>query len=87
MGLLSEGTPLAYEEASTGGYNDYVKRQGVAQFLATYRQHAARDGDSLTWGDEIEYMLVQGGTRLSTRAPSLIPQLDRLAQEEGHDSV
>ncbi|KAL3215070.1 hypothetical protein MRX96_006652 [Rhipicephalus microplus] len=57
MGLLSEGTPLSWEE--TKRLSDYVRRRGILQFIKMYREARDRRGDRLLWGDEVEYMLVR----------------------------
>ncbi|GFO40403.1 glutamate--cysteine ligase catalytic subunit [Plakobranchus ocellatus] len=57
MGLLSEGTPLSWEE--TKAYADHVRKHGIQQFLAQYHKLASRQKDILYWGDEVEYQLVK----------------------------
>ncbi|XP_073192366.1 glutamate--cysteine ligase catalytic subunit isoform X2 [Lepidochelys kempii] len=56
MGLLSQGSPLSWEE--TQRHAEHVRRHGVLQFLHIYRAVAERHKDVLKWGDEVEYMLV-----------------------------
>ncbi|XP_070533498.1 glutamate--cysteine ligase catalytic subunit-like [Ptychodera flava] len=56
MGLLSEGSPLTWEE--TKKYADHVRKHGIIQFLNIYQKLKDRQGDTLKWGDEVEYMLV-----------------------------
>ena len=51
MGLLSEGTPLSWEE--TKKHAELVRRMGVLQFLASYHRLKDRRGDELKWGDEV----------------------------------
>jgi glutamate--cysteine ligase catalytic subunit len=51
MGLLSKGTPLRWEEAKK--YADHVRKHGIQQFLAIYRNLKDRQKDSLLWGDEV----------------------------------
>ncbi|KAG8444924.1 hypothetical protein GDO86_009905, partial [Hymenochirus boettgeri] len=56
MGLLSQGSPLSWEE--TKKYGDHVRQHGIIQFLHIYHKVKERQKDVLKWGDEIEYMLV-----------------------------
>ncbi|XP_065843701.1 glutamate--cysteine ligase catalytic subunit-like isoform X2 [Oscarella lobularis] len=56
MGLLSEGSPLSWQE--TKKHVDHVKKSGIRQFLSIYRRLKDRQKDHLKWGDEIEYTLV-----------------------------
>ncbi|XP_066171046.1 glutamate--cysteine ligase catalytic subunit isoform X4 [Sylvia atricapilla] len=57
MGLLSQGSPLSWEE--TRRYAEHVRRHGIIQFLHIYRALRDRHKDVLKWGDEVEYMLVK----------------------------
>ncbi|XP_069742095.1 glutamate--cysteine ligase catalytic subunit isoform X2 [Narcine bancroftii] len=56
MGLLTEGSPLNWEE--TKKYADHVRKHGIIQFLNIYNQVKDRQKDVLKWGDEVEYMLL-----------------------------
>lgn len=56
MGLLSQGSPLSWEE--TQRHADHVRRHGILQFLHIYHAVKDRHKDVLKWGDEVEYMLV-----------------------------
>ncbi|NP_001108242.1 glutamate-cysteine ligase, catalytic subunit S homeolog [Xenopus laevis] len=56
MGLLSQGSPLNWEE--TKKYADHVRHHGIVQFLHIYHKLKERQKDVLKWGDEVEYMLV-----------------------------
>ncbi|XP_078069377.1 glutamate--cysteine ligase catalytic subunit isoform X3 [Mustelus asterias] len=56
MGLLSEGSPLNWEE--TKKYADHVRKHGIIQFLNIYHKVKDRQKDVLKWGDEVEYMLL-----------------------------
>jgi glutamate--cysteine ligase catalytic subunit len=51
MGLLTEGTPLTWEE--TKKYANYVREHGIKQFINQYRKLKDRSKDSLLWGDEV----------------------------------
>ncbi|TRY96962.1 hypothetical protein DNTS_033570 [Danionella cerebrum] len=57
MGLLSQGSPLTWEE--TRKYADHVRKHGILQFLNIYNKVKDRQKDVLKWGDEVEYMLVE----------------------------
>ncbi|KAM5256788.1 glutamate--cysteine ligase catalytic subunit isoform 2-T2 [Ctenodactylus gundi] len=56
MGLLSQGSPLSWEE--TQRYAGHVRQHGILQFLHIYHAVKDRHKDVLKWGDEVEYMLV-----------------------------
>lgn len=51
MGLLTEGSPLSWEE--TKAKADHVRQHGVTQFINLYRRLRDRQGDVLKWGDEV----------------------------------
>ncbi|PSR76507.1 hypothetical protein PHLCEN_2v8410 [Hermanssonia centrifuga] len=51
MGLLSLGTPLAWDDAKQ--YADHVRTHGIAQFLHIWDRLKDRCGDELLWGDEL----------------------------------
>lgn len=51
MGLLSEGSPLDWEE--TKKYADHVRKHGVKQFINLYHKLKNRPCDVLKWGDEV----------------------------------
>lgn len=51
MGLLSEGSPLSWEE--TKKLSDHVRKHGVIQFINLYKRLRDRQGDVLKWGDEV----------------------------------
>uniref|UniRef100_A0A8C8EYL8 Glutamate--cysteine ligase n=1 Tax=Oncorhynchus tshawytscha TaxID=74940 RepID=A0A8C8EYL8_ONCTS len=57
MGLLSQGSPLNWEE--TKKYADHVRMHGIVQFLNIYNKVKERQKDVLLWGDEVEYMLIE----------------------------
>uniref|UniRef100_A0A672HKP0 Glutamate--cysteine ligase n=1 Tax=Salarias fasciatus TaxID=181472 RepID=A0A672HKP0_SALFA len=57
MGLLSQGSPLNWEE--TRKHADYIRKHGILQFLNIYNKVKDRQKDVLKWGDEVEYMLVE----------------------------
>lgn len=51
MGLLSEGSPLSWEE--TKKLSEHVRKHGIEQFINLYRRLKDRTGDILKWGDEV----------------------------------
>lgn len=51
MGLLSEGSPLSWEE--TKKLSKHVREHGTLQFINLYRRLKDRQGDVLKWGDEV----------------------------------
>uniref|UniRef100_A0A4W6DZP0 Glutamate--cysteine ligase n=1 Tax=Lates calcarifer TaxID=8187 RepID=A0A4W6DZP0_LATCA len=57
MGLLSQGSPLNWDESKK--YADHVRKHGIIQFLNIYNKVKDRQRDVLKWGDEVEYMLVE----------------------------
>ncbi|KAH0949445.1 hypothetical protein HN011_000296 [Eciton burchellii] len=69
MGLLSEGSPLDWEE--TKRLSDHVRKHGVIQFINLYKRLRDRQGDILKWGDEVEYMLIKFDDEAKTAKLSL----------------
>lgn len=57
MGLLTEGSPLSWEE--TKKLANHVREHGIIQFINLYKRVRDRQGDVLKWGDEIEYIVVK----------------------------
>lgn len=51
MGLLSEGSPLTWEE--TKALAEHVRQHGIEQFINLYSKLRDRTGDVLKWGDEV----------------------------------
>ncbi|XP_039498788.1 glutamate--cysteine ligase [Drosophila santomea] len=92
MGLLSEGSPLSWEE--TKALADHVREHGVNQFINLYHRLKDRQGDILKWGDEVEYIIVkfddeQKVARVALRAQDLLAQLNEkeLADPKGVKSL
>ncbi|XP_063979497.1 glutamate--cysteine ligase catalytic subunit [Diachasmimorpha longicaudata] len=69
MGLLTEGSPLSWEE--TKKLSDHVRKHGVIQFINLYKRLRDRQGDVLKWGDEVEYILVKFDDEKKTAKVSL----------------
>lgn len=51
MGLLTEGSPLSWEE--TKQLSKHVQQHGIEQFIHLYERLRDRQGDILKWGDEV----------------------------------
>jgi glutamate--cysteine ligase catalytic subunit len=58
MGLLSEGSPLSWQE--TKALSGHVRKHGVTQFINLYKRVRDRQGDVLKWGDEVNFILLRG---------------------------
>ncbi|XP_006612129.1 glutamate--cysteine ligase catalytic subunit [Apis laboriosa] len=87
MGLLSEGSPLTWEE--TKNLADHVRKHGIIQFINLYKRLRDRQGDILKWGDEVEYMLIKFDdeakiAKLSLRAAEILKTLN---EKEYNDPV
>lgn len=84
MGLLTEGTPLSWQETKKVG--DYIKEHGIQQFINLYNRLKERSKDCLFWGDEVEYMLVKLDSE--TKRPKLLlkaaPLLEKLNEAENN---
>lgn len=85
MGLLTEGSPLTWEE--TRKYAKHVREHGITQFINLYKKLRDREGDVLKWGDEVEYILVKfihnkKEAKVSLRAEEI---LDKLMEKEHID--
>ena len=88
MGLLSLGTPLAWEDALS--LSEHVRTHGIEQFLSTWRKEQGRQDDALLWGDELEYMVVvldheHKTARLSLRQGEILECLNRCCSTELDD--
>lgn len=57
MGLLSFGTAYPFTESRQ--HNSHVKSEGVQQLLNVFKLHQNRSDNTLLWGDEIEYILLE----------------------------
>lgn len=53
MGLLTEGSPLGWEETSK--HAEHVRKHGIKQFIHQYNRLKQRKKDVLYWGDEVWY--------------------------------
>lgn len=79
MGLLTEGSPLSWEE--TKKLSEHVREHGIIQFINLYKRLRDREGDVLKWGDEVEYILVKfdeenKAARVSLRAQEILSILN-----------
>ncbi|CAI2167497.1 15006_t:CDS:10 [Funneliformis geosporum] len=80
MGLLSFGTPLAWEEAKI--YSDHVRVNGINHFSSIYHKLKNKQKDCLLWGDEVEYMVVtfddeNKNAKLSLRVFEILSELQK----------
>ncbi|BFZ62030.1 glutamate--cysteine ligase [Saitoella coloradoensis] len=78
MGLLSLGTPLDWEECKK--LAEHVREHGIDQFLSIWRNTKDKEGDTLLWGDEVEYIVVsydddEKDARLSLRQAEILKTL------------
>ncbi|XP_015119215.1 glutamate--cysteine ligase catalytic subunit [Diachasma alloeum] len=85
MGLLTEGSPLSWEE--TKKLSDHVRKHGVIQFINLYKRLRDRQGDVLKWGDEVEYILVKFDdekktAKVSLRAAEILTALNEKEQKD-----
>ncbi|XP_067641863.1 glutamate--cysteine ligase [Eurosta solidaginis] len=92
MGLLSEGSPLSWEE--TKKLANHVREHGITQFINLYHRLKDRTGDILKWGDEVEYIIVKFDdehrvARVSLKAQELLNKLNEkeLADPDGVKSL
>jgi glutamate--cysteine ligase catalytic subunit len=85
MGLLTEGSPLSWEE--TKKLADHVRIHGIRQFINLYARLKDRQGDVLKWGDEVEYMIVKFNDEKKTAQVSLRAEeiLNKLQENERLD--
>ncbi|CAK1548462.1 unnamed protein product [Leptosia nina] len=85
MGLLTEGSPLTWEE--TKALAEHVRQHGIEQFINLYRKLRDRTGDVLKWGDEVEYIIVKFDDKnqratVSLRAADILPELQKKELED-----
>lgn len=85
MGLLSEGSPLSWEE--TKALAQHVREHGIEQFINLYARLKDRQGDVLKWGDEVEYIIVRFDdekkeTQVSLRARDMLAVLNEKEQAD-----
>lgn len=92
MGLLSEGSPLSWEE--TKALAQHVREHGIEQFINLYARLRDRQGDMLKWGDEVEYIIVRfdderKAAQVSLRAREMLAVLNEkeAADPEGVKSL
>ncbi|XP_058825753.1 glutamate--cysteine ligase [Topomyia yanbarensis] len=79
MGLLTEGSPLSWEE--TKALSQHVREHGIEQFINLYARLKDRQDDCLKWGDEVEYVIVRfddekRNTQVSLRAREMLAVLN-----------
>lgn len=69
---------------------DYIKRHGVKQLINTFQRFKERTHDSLKWGDEVEYVVVDfrdedRRVRVCLRGPEILDQLQVAENAALHD--
>nr|XP_023017994.1 glutamate--cysteine ligase-like [Leptinotarsa decemlineata] len=92
MGLLTEGSPLSWEE--TKKLAQHVREHGIIQFINLFKRLRDREGDVLKWGDEVEYIIVKffddkKQAKVSLRGHQLLLKLNEkeLADPDGVKSL
>lgn len=88
MGLLVEGSPLDWPDALE--WLQFVRTQGIDQFLHTYARVKDIEGDELKWGDELEYGVFHMDkqskqARLALRGAEILHQL-QAKEQKSHDA-
>lgn len=57
MGLLTVGEPLSWTE--TKALAEFVREHGIEQFLNIFHARRHKGDDTLKWGDEVEYIVLE----------------------------
>eukprot|EP00043_Microstomoeca_roanoka_P028431 m.17993 g.17993 ORF g.17993 m.17993 type:complete len:683 (+) comp8403_c0_seq1:65-2113(+) len=83
MGLLSQGTPLAWQDVKK--HADYIREHGILQLINIFERLDGRTNDVLKWGDEVECMVVQFDDEAKTaklvlRGKEFLEQLQEVAR-------
>lgn len=89
MGLLSQGSPLNWEE--TKKHADHVRKHGILQFLNIYNKVKDRQKDVLKWGDEVRLRSIFWGNTWSRSVMRWMLHVSRctfssLCYERRHDT-
>ncbi|XP_072029368.1 glutamate--cysteine ligase catalytic subunit-like [Amphiura filiformis] len=89
MGLLSEGSPLEWEE--TKKYAEHVREHGIQQFINLYHKLRDRPCDMLKFGDEVEYTLIKldheaKTARVLLKAAEVLPVLQEIENTRPQDT-
>ena len=77
-GFLLDATPLEWDESLE--VIKYVREHGIQQFINLYHRVKNIEGDSLLWGDEVEYAIFKldaeaGTVKLSLRGAEILKTL------------
>ncbi|KAJ8034868.1 Glutamate--cysteine ligase catalytic subunit [Holothuria leucospilota] len=80
---------LSWTEIRT--YSDYVRQEGIKQFINLYRKVKDRKAEPFVWGDEIEYILIKSDdvkktARVLPKNTLLLPQLNEISTKETRDN-
>ena len=68
MGFLEVGEPIDWPDSLD--VIGYIREHGIQQFLNLYNRVKAIEGDSLLWGDEVEYAVLSLDETESTARPA-----------------
>jgi len=89
MSKLIPGSALSWEE--TQKWTPYMKEIGIQQFITIFNRHKDRDGDILTWGDEVEYTLIKFNNetqeaKVALKAHVLLNAIAEAKSKSGHSA-
>ena len=78
MGFLGLGQPIPWKDSRE--VIEYVRKHGIAQFIAMYNKVKGIENDELLWGDELEYGIFTvdeeaGTVKLSLRSAEILKLL------------
>ena len=88
-GLLEVGEPIDWPDSLD--VIGYIREHGIQQFLNLYNRVKAIEGDSLLWGDEVEYAVLsldetESTARLSLRGAEILAEL-KAREEQSHPEM
>ena len=89
MGFLEVGEPIDWPDSLD--VIGYIREHGIQQFLNLYNRVKAIEGDSLLWGDEVEYAVLsldetESTARLSLRGAEILAEL-KAREEQSHPEM
>lgn len=85
MGFLAEGKALEWSEAKK--LAQFIRDNGIEQFLSVFNAARERNGDVPLWGDELEYLVIKFDPEkrtatISLRAHEILPILQEEEKED-----
>eukprot|EP01096_Ripella_sp_DP13-Kostka_P007805 TRINITY_DN2879_c0_g1_i1.p1 TRINITY_DN2879_c0_g1~~TRINITY_DN2879_c0_g1_i1.p1 ORF type:complete len:719 (-),score=276.59 TRINITY_DN2879_c0_g1_i1:225-2120(-) len=85
MGFLAEGKALEWSEAKK--LAQFIRNNGIEQFLSVFNAARERNGDVPLWGDELEYLVIKFDPEkrtatISLRAHEILPILQEEEKED-----